>query len=142
MTTKLLFYGSSKGYASEVFDNASDDNPTLITLGENETKTADAKLDKRGIIRGKVVDINGQPIQGVNIISWDGYDWGAVVTTNENGEYVFEHGFLARTYRLKFTTQSQGFEFYKDAMTLLDAEDVVIAKILILQKGMKLWKLL
>lgn len=134
---RLRFH--SYAHAEEFYDDATDPaNATIITLVDSENKTGiNAKLGKRPILKGTVTDTDGLAVEAVQVEFYQYYDYGNgdgswdpwdSVTTDSNGYYIFDGYLIANTkYRLKFSNQTLGFEFYNDVITLATASDVEIA---------------
>ncbi len=139
---RIEFSAWDLGYETKYYGNTSNaDEATVITLGADESKTADIKLGKKGVLRGTVKDKDGQALPSVKVETYrcyeqtdgstycDSYsDWNT--TTDVSGKYVFEvYSALnpGLKYRLKFSSSTYGFEFYKDAATIDEATDIIMA---------------
>lgn len=143
---KISFSAFSQGYPGEYFDNKWS-SATVIRLSQNGNEIANAKLDKWPVLGGTVKNPSGQLLKNINVVVYYGlekpdgsiyWDPHSRTKTNNNGEYAFEkensivlkhmgqseqHEFKMR---LKFSSDSKNYQFYKDAATLDEAEDLVM----------------
>ena len=70
--------------------------PSLVEteIGSGQTKTVGFQLGAGRKVRGQVVDEDGEPVEGAQVLVtlWRGYQTAGLITlTDERGRFVFEH---------------------------------------------------
>ena len=102
-SAKYYVFVAASGYRDEIYDNAMnlDDAVALDIVESNETSGIDFRLDKGGVISGKIIGKDGNPLKDVFVEAWDKPDAAAIkdsismlmagyfgyAVTDENGMY-------------------------------------------------------
>jgi len=134
--TLICFSDYSYQYADECYDNVPlFTQANIITVTAGATMTINAELAQRGGISGRVTDAAGTPLRFYKVLLYidleDNGRWIADAIrwtyTNEAGVYSFNH-LNPDAYRIQFVDQGQvnASEFYRDALTIEEATDVVV----------------
>lgn len=137
---RLYFYGGNgdSSLLSEYYNNAyKPEQASIIELTANDEIIANAQLDKRPSLTGTVTDTTGQPLENASVELYlfndkVGFSSYASTTTNSSGQYSFNNEYyylleVERPYKIKFTSDTLGSEFYNDVAYLQTATAIELS---------------
>jgi protocatechuate 3,4-dioxygenase beta subunit len=115
------------GYAYEFFENAASiDTATDVSVMAGATTRIDAQMDSGGSISGRVTDVNGSPLEWVQVSVYDSItSWYiGYVNTDSNGNYQI-NGLRTGSYFVEYWDTSSWTWFYYENSTSMDTATAV-----------------
>ena len=138
------FQWMNSSLQGEAYDDVHDndtDAPKLINVGGmKQTTGIDAQLDLGAeFISGRVVDEDGNGVEGIDVMPYTFYSWGSYwyfpswdysATTDADGYYVCRNGYNG-TWRLGFVDNTDNMayvsEFWNDTPDVDSASNIVVS---------------